>query len=84
MDDSHACIDSIKNAFSMSIERESPLFQRLLEIFKGSLTEQGEGDFYKILATDSCSFYYGCTILGLDKKERRSSADAYRKRRFRS
>lgn len=55
LDDSHACIDSIKNAFSMSIERGSPLFKKLLEIFEGSLKEQGEGDFYKILATESCS-----------------------------
>ena len=27
LDDSHACIDSIKNAFSMRIERQSPLFK---------------------------------------------------------
>ena len=54
LDDSHACIDAIKNAFSMKIDRQSPLFQTFLEMFKGSLTEQGEGDFYKILGTESC------------------------------
>lgn len=55
LDDSHACIDSIKNAFSMRIERQSPLFKIFLEMFKGSLTEQGEGDYYKILGSESCS-----------------------------
>lgn len=55
LDDSHACIDAIKDAFSMRIDRKSPLFQIFLEMFKGSLTEQGEGDFYKIKGTDSCS-----------------------------
>lgn len=54
LDDSHACIDSIKNSFSMSINRQSPLFMLFLEMFKGSLTEQGEGDFYKIRGTESC------------------------------
>lgn len=54
LDDSHACIDSIKNAFSMRIERQSPLFKIFLEMFKGSLTEQGEGDYYKILGSESC------------------------------
>lgn len=54
LDDSHACIDSIKNAFSMKISRQSPLFQIFLEMFKGSLIEQGEGDFYKILGTEFC------------------------------
>lgn len=54
LDDSHACIDAIKNAFSMKIDRQSPLFQTFLEMFKGSLTEQGEGDFYKISGTELC------------------------------
>ena len=55
LDDSHACIDSIKNAFSMRIERQSSLFKTFMEMFKGSLITQGEGDYYKILGTESYS-----------------------------
>lgn len=55
LDDSHACIDSIKNAFSMRIDRRSPLFKIFMEMFKGSLITQGEGDYYKISGTESCS-----------------------------
>lgn len=54
LDDSHACIDAIKNAFSLRIDRQSPLFRTFLEMFRGSLTDQGEGDFYKISDTESC------------------------------
>lgn len=55
LDDSHACIESIKNAFSIKIDRKSPLFQIFLEMFKGALIEQGEGDYYKIQGTETCS-----------------------------
>ena len=53
LDDSHACIDSIRSSFTMRIPRISDVYKRLLEMFRESLTEQGPGDFHKIQSTES-------------------------------
>jgi len=45
MDDAHACIDAIRDAFSIRIESESPAYQRMLQLFTQALTDQGAGTF---------------------------------------
>jgi len=53
LDDSHACIDSIKSAFTIRIRRDNELFDKLLSIFEDDLIEQGEGSFLDIKANIS-------------------------------
>nr|WP_295935000.1 DEAD/DEAH box helicase [uncultured Dyadobacter sp.] len=48
LDDSHACIDSIKNSFTLSIQRQHDLYDKFLELFEDDLVEQGEGTFIDI------------------------------------
>lgn len=49
LDDSHACIDSIKTAFSIRIQRNSELFGILAKVFETELRKQGEGRYYELL-----------------------------------
>nr|WP_010890672.1 DEAD/DEAH box helicase family protein [Lactococcus lactis]AAC56040.1 L. lactis predicted coding region ORF00041 [Lactococcus lactis] len=50
LDDSHSCIDSIKDAFSISIDKNQNenLYNSLLTLFENDLIEQGEGSFLDI------------------------------------
>lgn len=48
LDDSHACIDAIKDSFTVRIKREHSLYGEILSLFEDDLTEQGEGDFLDI------------------------------------
>jgi replicative superfamily II helicase len=48
MDDAHACIDAIRDAFSVRLERESTAYQRILDLFTEALTNQGAGTFAEI------------------------------------
>lgn len=48
LDDSHACIDSIKNALTIKITREHPLYKIILSLFADDVREQGEGSFLEI------------------------------------
>lgn len=48
LDDSHACIDSLKNSFSIEIKKEEDLYSQILTLFQDDLTEQGEGSFLDI------------------------------------
>lgn len=48
LDDSHACIDSIKDAFTIKIPSELPLYKEILELFEEDLCEQGEGTLLDI------------------------------------
>jgi replicative superfamily II helicase len=41
LDDSHACIDSIQDAFTIKIERGENLYNELLSLFENDLSEQG-------------------------------------------
>ncbi len=55
IDDSHACIDSIRNATSIRIPRSRELFRALLTMFESSLRQQGEGTFLNIYNDDYSS-----------------------------
>lgn len=48
MDDSHACIDSIKSSLTIKVEKNHPLYFELFTIFESELTEQGHGSFLEI------------------------------------
>ncbi|ADQ80344.1 DEAD-like helicase [Paludibacter propionicigenes WB4] len=50
LDDSHACIDSIKSSFTVKIRREHLLYNTILTLFEDDLKEQGEGSFLDIKA----------------------------------
>lgn len=56
LDDSHACIDSIKSSFTITLKRNHSVFEKLLTLFKDSLPEQGEGTFLEIENGDYSSF----------------------------
>lgn len=48
LDDSHACIDSIKDAFTIKINSEHELFDGILRLFEEDLIKQGHGTFLEI------------------------------------
>lgn len=50
LDDSHACIDSIRNSFSITIYRNENenLYNNFFNIFEEDLREQGEGSYLDI------------------------------------
>ena len=48
MDDAHACIDAIRDAFSIRLESESSPYQRIVQLFTQALTDQGAGTFADI------------------------------------
>ena len=58
MDDSHACIDTIKSAFTISISKsENPeIYSKILTLFNDDMIEQGEGSWLDIQAGDYNTF----------------------------
>lgn len=50
LDDSHACIDSIRNALSIKVNCEHKLYKTLFRLFESDIQEQGEGSFLEIKA----------------------------------
>lgn len=50
LDDSHACIDSIRSSFTIKIDRSEELFDVFIRMFETELRKQGEGSYYDILA----------------------------------
>lgn len=50
LDDSHACIDVIKSAFTIQIEKSKndKLYESLLSLFEDDLREQGEGSLIDV------------------------------------
>lgn len=53
-DDSHSCIDSIRNAFTMIVDRNCDVYSQILNLFRASLANQGEGDLVNIETNDFC------------------------------
>jgi replicative superfamily II helicase len=56
LDDSHACIDAIKNTFTINLKSDHKAYAELLELFKDTLPNQGEGTFLEIKHGDFDSF----------------------------
>lgn len=48
LDDAHACIDSIRKAFTICIPREDGLYEKLLQLFWDDLANQGEGSLREV------------------------------------
>lgn len=58
LDDSHACIDIIKDAFTISISKDDneEIYQKIFSLFQDDLVEQGEGSFLDLQAGDYETF----------------------------
>lgn len=58
LDDSHACIDTIKNAFTISISKNSnpTTYEKLITLFTDDMVEQGEGSWIDIQSGDYNTF----------------------------
>jgi len=48
LDDSHACIDAIRNSFSIKISKGHDLYNEIKTLFEDELKNQGEGSFLDI------------------------------------
>jgi len=48
IDDSHACIDSIRNALTIRVGTEHNLYKTVMKLFSDDIREQGEGSFLEI------------------------------------
>lgn len=48
LDDSHACIDSIANSFTITIKKNRDAYSELFELFRDAIRNQGEGTFLEI------------------------------------
>ena len=48
LDDSHACIDAIKNSFTIRLDSDHEAYQYFLNAFEEDIREQGEGSFLEI------------------------------------
>jgi replicative superfamily II helicase len=48
MDDSHACIDAIRDAFTVRLERNADAYQQIVQLFAQALEAQGAGSFADI------------------------------------
>lgn len=48
LDDSHACMDAIRSSYSITINRNTPLWHYILDSFEVSLKKQGTGTFIAI------------------------------------
>lgn len=52
LDDSHACIDSIKNALTIKVPRNHDLYKAAMKLFGDEIRDQGEGSFLEIESGD--------------------------------
>ncbi|MCL6381626.1 DEAD/DEAH box helicase [Pectobacterium odoriferum] len=52
LDDSHACIDSIKNSLTIKVTKGHALYKKAMSIFGEDIKDQGEGSFLEIEAED--------------------------------
>lgn len=50
LDDAHACLDAIRDAFVVSIKRSENggIYSRILELFESEMVEQGAGSYWDI------------------------------------
>ena len=52
LDDSHACIDSIKDSLTIKVNKGSELYDAAIKLFEDDIREQGEGSFLEIESGD--------------------------------
>lgn len=54
LDDSHACIDTINDAFTINVTKKNniKLYKQILNLFEEELKEQGEGTYLDIINDD--------------------------------
>ncbi|OGO77149.1 MAG: DEAD/DEAH box helicase [Clostridiales bacterium GWB2_37_7] len=52
LDDSHACIDSIKDSLTIKVDNEHQLYKIAISLFEDDIREQGEGSFLEIQSGD--------------------------------
>lgn len=52
LDDSHACIDSIKDSLTIKVGRQHDLYASAMAIFGDDIKEQGEGSYLEIESGD--------------------------------
>ena len=52
LDDSHACIDSIKDALTIKVDRSHQLYKSVISLFEDEIKEQGEGSYLEIKSGD--------------------------------
>ena len=52
LDDSHACIDSIKDALTIKVRNDHPLYKNAMILFEDDIRGQGEGSFLEIESGD--------------------------------
>ena len=52
IDDSHACIDSIKDALTIKAGKDHDLYKAAITLFEEDIREQGEGSFLEIESGD--------------------------------
>ena len=52
LDDSHACIDSIKDTLTIKVDNSHPLYKTAIKLFEDDIREQGEGSFLEIESGD--------------------------------
>ena len=48
LDDSHACIDAIKDSLTIKVKREHDLYKKVINIFESDIKEQGEGSYLEV------------------------------------
>lgn len=56
LDDSHACIDAIKDSLTIKVNNSHPVYEKLLTLFEDDLKSQGEGTYLEILDKTYSSF----------------------------
>jgi replicative superfamily II helicase len=52
IDDSHACIDSIKDALTIKVPKDHALYNKAMTLFSEDVRDQGEGSFLEIECGD--------------------------------
>ncbi len=56
LDDSHACIDSIKDSFCIKTKNDHLIYKELIALFEEDLKSQGEGTFIDIQSGEYSTF----------------------------
>lgn len=52
LDDSHACIDSIKNSLTIKVKKDHAFYKKIISIFEDDIRSQGEGSYLEIKSGD--------------------------------